>query len=188
MARKKREWYENACYHITCRGNHRSDLFREDEDFATYLEIVSLTLKYFYETPYYLATYCLMTNHVHLLVKTSSKPLGSFMKRINMLYAMYFNKKYNYLGHLFQDRFFAELITDDPQLLETSRYIHLNPVRAHMVSLPQDYDWSSYKTLIGLENHPIITSDIILNYFEPNSHVNYQQFVTSKLKLIGTDI
>ncbi|MHC1749585.1 MAG: transposase [Cellulosilyticaceae bacterium] len=181
MARKKRDWYENACYHITCRGNHRNDIFKDDSDFGMYLEIINNVLSHFKQTPYMVASYCLMDNHVHLLLKTSSLELGPFMKRLNMLYAIYFNKKYHYIGHLFQDRFFSEIIADDTQLLETSRYIHLNPVRAKMVIFPEDYAWSSYKTLIGLEAQPIVASNIILQYWKPPSHLLYQQFTMGKL-------
>lgn len=181
MARKKREWYENAYYHITCRGNHRNDIFRDNEDFTSYIHIIELALLYFESTPYYVASYCLMNNHVHLLIKTTTQPLGPFMKRINMLYAIYFNKKYNYIGHLFQDRFFSEMIANDVQMIETSRYIHLNPVRARMVIVPEAYDWSSYKTLIGKNKSSIVTPSIILEYFKPDPHTSYHDFVMNKV-------
>jgi len=87
-----------------------------------------------------------MTNHVHILIATKEKQLGYFIGRVNSMYAKYFNDKYNYIGHLFQDRYFSELIEDDKQMLTTSQYIHLNPVRANMVNLPEDYEWSSFTT------------------------------------------
>lgn len=182
MARKPREWYENACYHITCRGNHRNDLFRDAGDFGMYLSLLSDTIKYFEDTSYTLIAYCLMDNHVHLLIQTSTSPISNFMKRINMNYAIYFNKKYNYVGHLFQDRFFSELILDDSQLLETSRYIHLNPVRANMVTRPQDYPWSSYCHLIGLNLDACINPYYIWKYFqEDHAPKLYQTFVERKI-------
>lgn len=118
-----------------------------------------------------------------LLIKTSNKPLGEFMKRINMLYAIYFNKKYSYIGHLYQDRYYCELIEDDKQMLETSTYIHLNPVRARMVNKPEDYQWSSYKEFIGTDEVTIIKPDKVLNYFKKEyKHKLYQKFVENKIK------
>ncbi|MGL5676627.1 MAG: transposase [Cellulosilyticaceae bacterium] len=140
MSRKKREWYEYAYYHITCRGNHRNDIFRDEGDFGMYIDLLCFHLKQFETTPYEVVCYCLMDNHVHLLMRMSTKPLSLLMQRLNCSYVRYFNKKYNYVGHLFQERFFAELIETDQQLLEVSRYIHLNPVKAQMVTTPGDYE------------------------------------------------
>lgn len=104
------------------------------------------------------------------------------MKKINMNYAIYFNKKYNYIGHLFQDRFFSELIENSSQILTTSRYIHLNPVMANMVKLPEDYMYSSYRAFIGLEECEFINKNKILCYFDKGySSLRYQQFIESKI-------
>ena len=129
MARK-REWYEGAIYHVTVRGNRRNDIFRDKEDFEYYLNTIEEAMVYYIQFNYKTICYCLMDNHVHLMIKTDMEPLGKLMGRISASYTRYFNKKYNYIGHLFQDRYFSELIKSDEQMLETSRYIHLNPVRA----------------------------------------------------------
>jgi len=78
-----------------------------------------------------------------LLIYTKEKYLKYFISRVNSIYARYFNKKHNYIGHLYQDRYFSEVIESDAQMLETSRYVHLNPFRAGMVEKPKDYKWSS---------------------------------------------
>ena len=183
MGRKKRTWYQNSYYHITCRGNHRNDLFRDTDDFCVYLELMGFYLKQFWETPYEVICYCLMDNHVHLLMRMSSRPLGDYMKRLNLAYAKYFNGKYNYIGHLFQDRFFAELLVTDKQLLEVSRYIHLNPVKAHMVDFPIDYKWSSYKSYITDSPYTILHQERILEYFKTDdARELYRIFVESQLK------
>lgn len=183
MTRKKREWYEDAYYHITCRGNHRNDIFRDEGDFGMYIDLLCFYLRQFNESPYEVICYCLMDNHVHLLMRMSSKPLSLFMQQLNHSYARYFNEKYNYVGHLFQDRFFADLIENDEQLLEVSRYIHLNPVRAQMVIKPSDYKWSSYPAFVNIVSSPFLHSERILNYFNStNPHALYQAFVESKLK------
>ena len=99
------------------------------------------------------------------------------MGRVNAAYTRYFNKKYNYIGHLFQDRYFGELIKRDEQILETSRYIHLNPVRANMVERAEEYKWSSYPMYIGLQEEKIIFSEYILLYF--NNRDLYRKFVNN---------
>lgn len=183
MSSPKRRWYPGACYHITNRGNHRNDIFRDEDDFGMYLLILMETLKYYKEFSYKIICYCLMTNHVHFLIKTENKDVSNLMRRLNSIYARYFNKKYNYVGHLYQDRFYAEQIEDDAQMLLTSRYIHLNPVRARMVALPQDYKWSSYRMFIGSEEVKIIQPEYILNYFEQEKKYElYKEFVECKIK------
>lgn len=89
-----------------------------------------------------------MDNHVHIMLKIEKRPSGELISRVHSIYTKYFNKKYNYIGHLFQDRYYLELIEDDSQLLETSRYVHLNPVKTSMVEMPNEYKWSSYSMLI----------------------------------------
>ena len=99
------------------------------------------------------------------LEETEDQPIGIFIGRVNSKYAKYYNKKYNYIGHLFQDRFHSELIEKDTQMLLTSRYIHLNPVRAKMVSSPIEYRWSSYNIYFNGEKRNIIEKEYILSYF-----------------------
>jgi putative transposase len=184
MATKKREWYPGCTYHITNRGNHRNDTFRDDGDFGMYLLILKDCLKYYEFYKYELICYCLMTNHVHLLMKANERGVTDFMRRLNSMYATYFNKKYNYVGHLYQDKYFADVIEDDKQMLEASRYIHLNPVRAKMVEIPEDYKNSSYSMYIGLEEEKIITSSRVLNYFvEDRKRELYKEFVESKINI-----
>ncbi|MGE5454962.1 MAG: transposase, partial [Methylocystaceae bacterium] len=136
MPRKPRIWFPGAIYHITCRGNHQSDIFRDDTDRFELLNILDETQHKF---PYKLHGYCFMSNHVHLHIETIDVNIGQIMKKINMSYAMHFNYRYQFIGHLFQDRYRAELIDSDEYNLTASRYIHLNPVRANIVEKPIDY-------------------------------------------------
>ena len=138
MPKKKLIWYPGAIYHVTSRGNRKYNIFRENQDYVNYLEILQEALDY-YKNEYELIAYCLMTNHVHLQIKTINKHVWYLMSRINKLYAKNFNSKYNYVGHLFQSRYNAEIITNDKYYVEVSRYIHLNPVRANIVKRPEDY-------------------------------------------------
>lgn len=136
MSYKERVWYPNAIYHITARGNRRNNIFKDGEDFQIYLTLIEQALEYF-NFQREIICYCLLNNHVHLLIRTKDWHIKDIMTRINSIYAMYYYKKYNYIGHLYQDRYFTDLIESDSQMLETSRYIHLNPVRAKMVKKPE---------------------------------------------------
>ncbi|MBE6065446.1 transposase [Clostridium cochlearium] len=180
---KKREWFPNSEYHITSRGNRRNDIFRDEEDFQVYITIIENSLEHF-KGQFELICYCLMDNHVHLLLKSKDRHIKFLMSRINSIYAKYFNEKYNYCGHLYEKRYFSELIEKDSQLLETSRYIHLNPVKANMVENPEDYKWSSYKMYIGQEKEKLIKSDEVLNYFkEENKRELYKEFIEEYIKI-----
>lgn len=180
---RKREWYKGATYHVTVRGNRRNDIFRDKEDFEYYLNTIEEALLYYIHYNYKVICYCLMDNHVHLMIKTDIEVLGKLMGRISAAYTRYFNKKYNYIGHLFQDRYYSELIENDIQMLETSRYIHLNPVRAKMVKNPAEYIWSSYNMFIGNKKEKIIDSSFILNYFKYKDRAElYIKFVESEFE------
>lgn len=176
MAKKKRIWYPGAVYHITNRGNRRSDIFRDEEDYQVYLIIMEQTMAKY---PYILYTYCLMTNHIHIQLETKDIEIWHIMRYINLLYTKYFNNKYNYVGHLFQGRYNSELIENDAYNLQTSRYIHLNPVSAAMVGTPIEYEWSSYGVYMGKRESKIITDEKILSYFKDGSRKLYKDYVES---------
>jgi hypothetical protein len=119
-----------------------------------------------------------MTNHVHLQVETTDVPIWKMMKQLNMMFAIFFNKKYNFVGYLFQGRYRDELIETDAYNLEISRYIHLNPVNANMVEAPLDYPWSSYQDFLGKRKDELVSPEKILGYF-PNDDPTtlYQRYV-----------
>ena len=125
MARKNRKWFPGAIYHIMARGNYRQNIFKDDEDFKVFLVLMQdAKTKYGFK----LHAYCLMTNHYHLLLETEQTEIWKIMKRINQIYAAYYNEKYRLTGHLFQGRYKSCLVENDSYFLQTSRYIHLNPV------------------------------------------------------------
>lgn len=182
LSTPKRIWYPGTSFHVTTRGNHKEDIFRDSKDYKVFLNIIKEALKFYEENNYELICYCLMTNHIHLLIKTDDKEIGHLMRRINSFYARYFNNKYNYEGHLFQRRYHGKLIKDDAQMLATSRYIHLNPVRAKIVEMPERYQWSSYGMYIGKRKERLISSDNILFYFkDDNKRKLYKEFVESEI-------
>lgn len=181
MTEKKRIWFPGASYHITARGNRRNDIFKDGEDFQVYITLMKEAMEY-YKDKYKLACFCIMDNHVHLLIQTTDLHLKEFITRVNSIYARYFNKKYKYIGHLYQDKYYSELIENDEQMLETSRYIHLNPVRARMVKRPEDYKWSSCNLLFNGEDSEIIDTSIILSYFRNSDPNLYKEFVYEAIK------
>lgn len=174
MPRRNRIWYPGAVYHITCRGNNKQDIFKDDKDRLTYLSILKEVKKSHH---FLLHAYCLMTNHVHLHMETAAIEIGRTMKLINMHYAIYFNKKHQLTGHLFQDRFRSDLVLKDDHNLEISRYIHMNPVRASIVRNARDYPWSSYRVYLGEQEDGLVTISKILGYFQDQSRLLYQKFV-----------
>lgn len=182
MPTSKRKWYSGANYHVTARGNNKNKIFRDKSDFLHYLTLLVEALKYYEYDEYKIICYCLMSNHVHILIKTEERAPGQFIGRVHSKYARYYNKKYDYIGHLFQNRYYSEIIKNDSQMLETSRYIHLNPVRASMVSKAEEYIWSSYSMYIGYKKEEIISSDNVLYYFqEEHNRKAYKKFVESSI-------
>jgi len=182
MSRPLRIEYPGAYYHITSRGNEKKDIFnsqRDREKFLEYLE--SATLRY----GAVIHAYCLMSNHYHLLMETPNGNLSPIMQHINGAYTTYFNIKNNRAGHLFQGRFKAFLVEADSYLLELSRYIHLNPVRAKIVDRPEQYAWSSHRCYTGLSNPPEwLNTDFILAAIAgetADKHKEYRLFVESRV-------
>ncbi|WP_328086934.1 transposase [Fictibacillus nanhaiensis] len=177
IPRSPRIWYPDAVYHVTTRGNRREPLFYSHLDFHRYLKILSHCVK---KHAVELFSYCLMTNHTHLQILCSKSPPGDFMKELNETYAMYFNKKYELTGHVFQGRYGAELIEDRSHLLDTSRYIHLNPVSADLVMYPLEYQWSSYRYYVTPSVCPFVHTTTLLEQFN-HSKSQYRDFVESKI-------
>ncbi|WP_102026574.1 transposase [Salirhabdus sp. Marseille-P4669] len=150
MPRKLRVWIPHYFYHIVCRGNRRDDLFRDAGDFKTFKLILA---QVHHKFPFEIAAYCLMTNHFHLMLRSSEYPISKVMSLINKRYADYYNTKNNFTGHVFEKRYFAEVLNTYRSMLEVSKYIHLNPVKAGMVVKPEAYKWSSYSYYVT-ENVP----------------------------------
>ncbi|EKN70182.1 hypothetical protein BABA_06526 [Neobacillus bataviensis LMG 21833] len=178
MARRVRLWYEGAKYHVTSRGIRKSSLFFEDEDFKKYLSYIEETKDRY---PFQLHSYCLMTNHTHLQLETHETPLSTIMKHLNTKYAKYFNQKYDFSGHVFDKRYGAEHLNSREYEIDVSKYIHLNPVEAGMVTAPEEYPWSSYRTYLygESEKNPHVNPNPILAFFPDPQPQYYQQYIQS---------
>jgi putative transposase len=174
MSRGLRNWIPNRMYHVTCRGNKQAAIFRDATDNQKYLSLVAESKELYTFT---LHSYCLMYNHVHLLIETQNIPLTDIMKYINTRYAIYFNKRYDLNGHVFQGRFRPYLIIDRSYFLNANRYIHLNPLEAEIVTNLEDYPWSSYSSYITSQPNPLVTTEKILSLFPEPQLENYLQFL-----------
>ena len=140
MARQPRELSDSGYMHVIVRGIGRQLLFEAEEDYAFYLGSLERYAKALEVT---VCTYCLMENHVHLLLYDKEKRLPVLMKKLGVRYSWYFNQKYERTGHLFQDRYRSEMVEDDAYLLTVFRYILRNPEKAG-ICRASEYRWSSY--------------------------------------------
>lgn len=155
MPRGPRIQFPGGVYHVICRGNNRERIFRDDSDRGRYLRLLR---DYRDRWNIVIHAYVLMPNHAHLLIETPARPLGEFMRGLNTAYTMGFNRRHGRVGHVFQGRYKSHLVEKDAYLLELTRYIHLNPVRAGLVDRPERYPWSSYREYIGGAGEPLVSS------------------------------
>ena len=155
MARALRIQFEGALYHITCRGNEKREIFKDDSDRLRFLETLKLSLNNYQVVLY---CYVLMQNHYHLLVETPHGNISEFMRHFNITYTAYYNKRHNRVGHLYQGRYKSILVDKESYLTTLSRYMHLNPVRTEQFMFRparekekylKEYPWSS---LLGYIN------------------------------------
>ena len=163
MARPIRIEYAGALYHVTARGDRREDIYLNDGDRSDWLNVLSLTCQRFNWVVY---AYCQMNNHYHLLVETVDGNLSKGMRQLNGVYTQHFNQRHDQVGHLFQGRYKAILVQKDSYLLELSRYIVLNPIRARIVKNLNQWAWSSYPATMGTVIEPKwLDTDWLLSQF-----------------------
>lgn len=176
MPRRSREFSSTQIYHVMIRGNERKRLFLDDQDYWKLVKILRAVKD---ELEYKMYAFCIMNNHAHLLINDYNNQLPQIMKGINTSYALYFNKKYDRVGHVFQGRYKSQAIEDDTYLLVAVRYIHNNPVKARLVNEPAQYKWSSYSAYIH-DNEcfgDLIDVDMILSLFSTGRESALQAFI-----------
>ncbi|MCM8795887.1 MAG: transposase [Candidatus Omnitrophica bacterium] len=151
MPRQARLIPEQGYLHVICRGNNRKKLFFSQRDFKVYYNLLNKIKK---EESIKILHYCFMPNHTHFLVEVGeSSNLSRFIKRLNLKYSAYYREKHAYTGYLWQGRFKSKIIEKDEYFIQCGKYIELNPVKANIVSLPQDYPFSSYlHYALGIED------------------------------------
>jgi len=146
MSRPLRIEFSGALYHVMARGNAREDIFRNDADRLHFLSCLGAVCARF---DWQVWAYCLMDNHYHLLVETRRATLSRGMREVNGVYTQAFNRRHHRVGHVLQGRYKAVLVDKDAYLMELSRYIVLNPVRARLCASAGDWRWSSYPAVMG---------------------------------------
>jgi REP element-mobilizing transposase RayT len=183
MSRPIRLEFPEALYHITSRGDRREDIYDDDADREAFLKIFSKVIE---QNNWYCYSYCLMSNHYHFLVQTPDANLSKGMRQLNGIYTQYYNRRHGLTGHLFQGRYKSILVDQDAYLLELSRYIVLNPVKAGMVKSVEKWVWSSYRAMVGMTPSPEwLSSEFLLSQFSKQRKTaikRYRQFVSEGLK------
>lgn len=174
--RRAREKSSTGMYHIVARGLDRQVIFHNHTDYDKYLGLLNKKTK---EIGVSLLGYCLMDNHVHLLVNEHNGSISDLMRSVGVSYAWWFNQKYDRSGYLFQNRFHSECVENDHYLLTVLRYIHLNPVKAEMVGNPEDYRWSSCNAYFSPNstNPDSLQTDFILGLFSEKPYIARELFI-----------
>lgn len=145
MPRRPRQLADSGIYHVMLRGVNRDVLFLEFGDYERFLSTLGRVRT---DSGCAVLAYCLMPNHVHLVVRTGAEPIGTVIKRLGVSYSGWFNRKYGRVGHLFQDRFKSQAVEDDSYFVTLIRYVWNNPVEAGLVERPEQFRWSS-RHLVG---------------------------------------
>ena len=173
MARPLRIEFPGALYHVTSRGNARQPIFLDDGDRHIFLDRLGEVVESHHWDCH---CYCLMTNHFHLLVETPEPNLSRGMRRLNGHYSQRFNRRHDRVGHVLQGRFTGILVEREAHILELTRYVVLNPVRAGLVGSAEDYPWSSLRATLGLAPTPSwLRPEAMLAAF--GSRARYREFV-----------
>ncbi|RSD28441.1 REP-associated tyrosine transposase [Mesobacillus subterraneus] len=173
MPRKARMKSRNGIYHVMLRGANRQEIFHDDADNVKFLEVFK---KYKEQSGMNVYAWCLMNNHVHLLVKEGDEELAVTMKRIGVSYAAYYNLKYKTTGHLFQDRFRSENVESRSYFLTVVRYIHQNPVKAGMVERVADWRWSSSVEYYGQKRDSLLDQEKVLQMLDEDPEAASEKF------------
>ena len=169
MPRKAREKSESGIYHVLLRGINRETIFSEEEDCRKFLEVLAAAKE---AGGFLLFGYCLMNNHIHLLVKEADEPLPQIIKRIGVRFVYWYNMKYGRSGPLFQDRYMSEPVESGRYFLTVLRFIHQNPQKAWLVTRPENYKFSSYTAYINI-NSGLVDTSLALEMLDKESFVQY---------------
>ena len=184
MSRQARVRIPDGVYHVTTHGNGDTMIFEEPSEKERLLDLLADTAK---KLDWAMYAWCVMGNHYHFLLKTSEDNLSQGMHHINMMYGEWYNNVRERHGHVFQDRFFSILITQDSHLLEASRYVVLNPLRAGLVTSPEQWRWSSYSTaVLCVPSRVCLKDQELMRMFsqqEAESRDLYREFVYAGIGL-----
>ena len=164
-----------AIYHVVARGNRRQEIFRSDADYELYLALLERVCKRF---EWEVFAYCLMPNHVHLVLRTRKANIAAGIQRLHGLYAQAFNGRYDVTGHLFQGRYGTGMVESERHAFAVGRYAVLNPVRANLCVHPAEWRWSSYRATAGLARAPrFLRTEWLLRQFSARPAVARAAYV-----------
>jgi putative transposase len=179
VPRKPRPEVPGGFFHVCARGYAQAPLFLDDADYEAWLRILARTVDAF---SWRCHAYCVMPNHFHLLLDTPQPTRSAGMRHLNGSYAQRCNTRYDGSGHVFQGRYSAQPVLEEPHFLETCRYIVLNPVRAGLRDAPEKWRWNSYRATVGSVRPPaFLTVDTVLAAFGTDverAQERYRQFVS----------
>jgi putative transposase len=176
MARPLRIQLPNGIYHVNTKSCAWHALYLDDVDRVSFENILAVVIR---RQGWSCSSFCLMSSHYHLLVETPLGDLAAGMQRLNGLYAQTFNRRHRAAGHVFRARYHSEFIQSESHLLETTRYIALNPVRAGLCRRPEDWPWSSYAETIGRRPpRDFVASDALLDLFAADTDLARARFQT----------
>jgi putative transposase len=174
MPRRKRFWELGRCYHIMFRGIDGKAIFVDDSDRCRFFLLLQEASELH---EFRVHAFCLMSNHIHLLMEPLNNALGSGVHRFAMRYAQYFNQRHQRQGYVFQGRFRSILVEDGCYIRRLVRYIHLNPLEAGLARTPEDYPWSSYNAYFGRATYVWLETERVLSHFSTTHTIALTRFV-----------
>ena len=181
MPRPLRQELAGGVFHVWARGNNRRLLFLDRRDREVYLGLLARVVL---RQGWLCLAYCLMGNHVHLLIETPRPNLADGMRRLHGEFGQRFNARHSTSGHVFQGRYDSNLITTDAQLWVTARYIALNPVAAGICRLPEHYEWSSHAGVLNGRGRRFVNRGRLFEYFGSaggDPYERYREFIAMDL-------
>ncbi|MCK4505185.1 MAG: transposase [Candidatus Aegiribacteria sp.] len=179
MTRQLRTEFPGALYHVYSRGTGKKSIFLENADRLKFLNTLNKVIRQY---NYLCHGYCIMSTHYHLILETPDGNISRGMHLLHSTYAQYFNKRHDFVGHVFQGRFHSILVQRELYLLELCRYIVLNPLRAGLVKHPGEYIWSSFNEMAGIvrQEDSILSTEWVLSRFGTEldeARKNYIHFI-----------
>ena len=170
MGCKKGNVFHPGIYHVVWRGNNKQRIFEDGEDYQKFMQILAAKKKQY---GFVLYSWCLMPNHIHVLLKEKETPLGVIFRQIGTSFVFWYNQKYKRIGHLFQDRYASEVVEDEFYFMSVIRYIHLNPVKAGLCRVPEEYKYSSYSWIF--KSGKFSDMDLVFNCFPKREFEQYHK-------------